>query len=59
MAGLGNGVNGWTGEERGGADVRAGEDAMQETRVSTGEASGAGFEKINCLFLTFKIARTF
>ena len=28
-------------------------------RVSSSEASGAGFEKANCLFLTFEIARTF
>ena len=28
-------------------------------RVSTGEASGAGFEKVNGLFLTLDIARTF
>ena len=28
-------------------------------RVSTSEASGAGFEKVNCLFLTSTIARTF
>ena len=32
MADLGNWLNGWTGEERGGANVRAGEDAMQVTR---------------------------
>ena len=32
LADLGNWLNGWTGEERGGAGVRAGEDAMQVTR---------------------------